>query len=95
MKVIIIRRCRGGATAAARIRRLDEHAEITVYGKIRIHIYANCGLPILYWRRDYRSEELTLQTPESFKRFRINMRIHHMKLSQYIQKVKLFLMKER
>ena len=45
MKVIILGGVAGGATAAARIRRLDEHAEITVYERSGYISYANCGLP--------------------------------------------------
>lgn len=78
MKVIIVGGVAGGATAAARIRRLNEHAEITVFERSGYISYANCGLP--YYIGDVITdlEELTLQTPESFfKRFRINMKIHH------------------
>ena len=45
MKVIIVGGVAGGATAAARIRRLDEHAEITVFERFGYISYANCGLP--------------------------------------------------
>ena len=78
MKVIIVGGVAGGATAAARIRRLDEHAEITVFRKIRIHILCELWLPYYIGDVITDPEELTLQTPESFfKRFRINMKIHH------------------
>ena len=42
MKVVIVGGVAGGATAAARIRRLDEHAEITVYERYGYISYANC-----------------------------------------------------
>ena len=45
MKVLIIGGVAGGATAAARIRRLDEQAEITVFERSGYISYANCGLP--------------------------------------------------
>ena len=45
MKVIIIGGVAGGASAAARLRRLDENAEITIYEKSGYVSYANCGLP--------------------------------------------------
>jgi len=45
MKVIIVGGVAGGATAAARIRRLDEHAEIIVFERSGYISYANCGLP--------------------------------------------------
>ena len=78
MKVIIVGGVAGGATAAARIRRLDEHAEIIVFERSGYISYANCGLPYYIGDVITDPEELTLQTPESFfKRFRINMKIHH------------------
>ena len=78
MKVIIVGGVAGGATAAARIRRLDEHAEITVFERSGYKSYANCGLPYYIGDVITDPEELTLQTPESFfKRFRINMKTHH------------------
>ena len=78
MKVIIVGGVAGGATAAARIRRLNEHAEITVFERSGYISYANCGLPYYIGDVIIDPEELTLQTPESFfKRFRINMKIHH------------------
>ena len=68
----------GGATAAARIRRLDETAEITVFERSGYISYANCGLPYYIGGVITDPEELTLQTPESFfSRFRINMKVHH------------------
>ena len=78
MKVIIVGGVAGGATAAARIRRLNEHAEITVFERSGYISYANCGLPYYIGDVITDPEELTLQTTESFfKRFRINMKIHH------------------
>ena len=78
MKVIIVGGAAGGATATARIRRLNEHAEITVFERSGYISYANCGLPYYIGDVITDPEELTLQTPESFfKRFRINMKIHH------------------
>ena len=72
MKVIIVGGVAGGATAAARIRRLDEHAEITVFERSGYISYANCGLPYYIGDVITDPEELTLQTPESFfKRFRM------------------------
>ena len=70
MKVVIIGGVAGGATAAARIRRLDEKAEIIVFEKSGYVSYANCGLPYYIGGVIQNKEELTLQTPESFwKRF--------------------------
>lgn len=76
MKVIIVGGVAGGATAAARIRRLDEHAKIVVFERTAYISYANCGLP--YYIGDVITDpnELTLQTPESFfRRFNIDVRV--------------------
>ena len=64
MKVIIVGGVAGGATAAARIRRLDEHAEITVFERSGYISYANCGLPYYIGDVITDPEELTLQTPK-------------------------------
>ncbi len=78
MKVVIIGGVAGGATAAARIRRLREDAEITVFERSGYISYANCGLPYYIGGVIEDAEDLTLQTPESFyTRFRVNMRVHH------------------
>ncbi len=78
MKVIIIGGVAGGATAAARIRRLDEQAEIVVFERSGFISYANCGLPYYIGGTIEDENDLTLQTPESFwKRFRVKMNVHH------------------
>ena len=78
MKIVIVGGVAGGATAAARIRRLDEHAEIVVFEKSGYVSYANCGLPYYIGGEIEDKRELTLQTPESFyARFRVDMRVHH------------------
>ncbi len=78
MKVVIVGGVAGGATAAARIRRLDEKAEIVVFERSGYISYANCGLPYYIGDVITDPEELTLQTPESFfSRFRIDMRVRH------------------
>ena len=60
MKVVIVGGVAGGATAAARIRRLDEHAEITVFERSGYISYANCGLPYYIGDVITDPEELTL-----------------------------------
>ena len=72
MKIIIIGGVAGGASAAARLRRLDEKCEIIIFERTNFISYATCGLP--YYIGDVITEEsqLTIQTPESFKR-RFNM----------------------
>ena len=78
MKVIIVGGVAGGATAAARIRRLDESAEITIYERSGYISYANCGLPYYIGDVITDPEELTLQTPESFySRFRVAVKTNH------------------
>ena len=78
MKVVIVGGVAGGATAAARIRRLDEHAEIVVFERSGYISYANCGLPYYIGGVIEDPEDLTLQTPESFyRRFHIHMKVHH------------------
>ena len=78
MKVIIVGGVAGGATAAARLRRLDETAEIVVFERSGYVSYANCGLPYYIGGVITDKEELTLQTPESFwQRFRVDMRVRH------------------
>lgn len=78
MKVVIVGGVAGGATAAARIRRLDENAEIVVFEKSGFVSYANCGLPYFIGDVITDQEELTLQTPESFwERFRISVKTNH------------------
>ncbi len=78
MKVVIIGGVAGGATAAARLRRLDEQAEIVVFERSGYVSYANCGLPYYIGGVIEDPEALTLQTPESFfDRFRVDMRVRH------------------
>lgn len=78
MKVVIVGGVAGGATAAARIRRLDELAEIIVFERSGYISYANCGLPYYIGDVITDSEALTLQTPESFfSRFRVDMKVRH------------------
>ncbi|MBO5326951.1 MAG: FAD-dependent oxidoreductase [Clostridia bacterium] len=78
MKVVIVGGVAGGATAAARIRRLDEQAEIVVFERSGYISYANCGLPYYIGDVIADEEELTLQTPESFfSRFRVVVKTRH------------------
>ncbi len=78
MKVLIVGGVAGGATAAARIRRLDENAEIIVFERSGYISYANCGLPYYIGDVITDPEELTLQSPETFfERFRVHMKVRH------------------
>ena len=76
MRILIIGGVAGGATAAARLRRLDEQAEIILFEKGKYISYANCGLP--YYLGDVITErsKLFLQTPEAFgQRYRVDVRV--------------------
>lgn len=76
MKVVIVGGVAGGATAATRIRRLDENAQIIVIERTGYISYANCGLPYYIGGVIENDEDLTLQTPDSFwNRFRIQVRV--------------------
>ncbi len=78
MRVLIVGGVAGGASAAARLRRLDEKAEIVIYEKSEFISYANCGLPYYIGGEIKEKKELTLQTPESFySRFRIETKVNH------------------
>lgn len=87
MKIVIVGGVAGGATAAARLRRLDEQAEIVVFERSGFISYANCGLPYYIGDVITDSDQLTLQTPESFhSRFRVSMKVHHEVTALYPEK---------
>lgn len=67
MKLLIVGGVAGGATAAARARRISETAEITVLERGPYVSYANCGLPYFVSRDIERRSKLLLQTPEGFE----------------------------
>ncbi|MBQ5794768.1 MAG: FAD-dependent oxidoreductase, partial [Kiritimatiellae bacterium] len=76
MKTIIIGGVAGGASAAARLRRLDEKAEIILLERGEFISFANCGLPYYIGGDIKQQGNLTLQTPQSFKaRFNIDVRV--------------------
>lgn len=78
MKHVIIGGVAGGATAAARIRRADEMAEIVLLEKGKYISYANCGLPYYIGGTITEREKLFVQTPQSFgKRFNIDVRVEN------------------
>ena len=81
-KILIIGGAAGGATAAARLRRLNEFAEIIIIEKSGYVSYANCGLPYYIGGKIKDKKSLTLQTPESFKRrFNVEVRVNQEVLS--------------
>ncbi len=74
-KVLIIGGVAGGASAAARLRRLNEHVEIILFEKGEYISFANCGLPYYIGGDIQNKADLTLQTPLGFKkRFNIDVR---------------------
>lgn len=76
MKHIIVGGVAGGATAAARIRRADEMAEIVLLEKGKYISYANCGLPYYIGDVIEDRDKLFVQTPESFgRRFNVDVRV--------------------
>lgn len=77
-KVVIIGGVAGGMSAATRLRRLDEHARITVLERSGHVSFANCGLPYHVGGVIEDREALLLQTPESLdERFGLDVRVHH------------------
>ena len=76
MKTVIIGGVAGGASAAARLRRLNEQDEIIIIERGEFISFANCGLPYYISGKITDRKMLTLQTPESFnRRFNIDVRI--------------------
>jgi NADPH-dependent 2,4-dienoyl-CoA reductase/sulfur reductase-like enzyme/peroxiredoxin family protein/rhodanese-related sulfurtransferase/TusA-related sulfurtransferase len=77
-KYLIVGGVAAGMSAAARLRRLDESAEIVVLERGEHVSYANCGLPYYVGDRIAERDQLLLQTPESFRqRFNVEVRIRH------------------
>lgn len=78
MKVVIVGGVAGGASAAARLRRLDEQAEIIVFERTGFVSYANCGLPYYIGGVIEEKSALTLQSPKGFwDRFHITVKTSH------------------
>jgi NADPH-dependent 2,4-dienoyl-CoA reductase/sulfur reductase-like enzyme/peroxiredoxin family protein/rhodanese-related sulfurtransferase/TusA-related sulfurtransferase len=77
LKICIVGGVAGGATAAARLRRLDEEAEIIMFERGEHISFANCGLPYYIGGVITDKDELLVQTPEKMKaRFNIDVRTH-------------------
>jgi NADPH-dependent 2,4-dienoyl-CoA reductase/sulfur reductase-like enzyme/rhodanese-related sulfurtransferase len=82
MKIVIVGGVAGGMSAATRLRRLNEDAEIIVLEKSGHVSYANCGLPYYVGGVIEEEDSLLLQTPESLhSRFRLDVRVHTEALS--------------
>ncbi|MBN1379361.1 MAG: DsrE/DsrF/DrsH-like family protein [Gammaproteobacteria bacterium] len=92
LKVCIVGGVAGGASAAARLRRLNEEAEIVVFEKDEYISFANCGLPYHISGTIKERKNLILQTPESFKqRFNIEVRTFNLVTRIDRQKKQLFI----
>ncbi len=77
-KILIIGGVAGGASAAARLRRLDENARIIMFERGDYISFANCGLPYYVGKVIEQRSELLLQTPKQFKsRFNVDVRVKH------------------
>ena len=77
MKVVIVGGVAGGASAAARLRRLDESAEIIMFERGEYISFANCGLPYYIGGEITKKSALTLQTPQSFNaRVNVDVRVN-------------------
>ena len=75
-RLVIVGGVAGGATAAARARRVDENAEITLFERGAYISFANCGLPYYIGHVIKNRDNLLLTTPEVFKqRYRIDVRV--------------------
>lgn len=75
-KVLIVGGVAGGASTAARLRRLDENAEIIMFEKDEYISFANCGLPYYIGGVIAERENLLLQTPQAMKeRFNVDVRV--------------------
>src|SRR5690625_3644526 len=77
MKVVIIGGVAGGMSAATRLRRLNEKAEITILEKGPYVSFANCGLPYYVGGEITDRDQLMVQTPEKLKeRFNLDVRVN-------------------
>lgn len=77
-KVLIVGGVAGGASAAARLRRLDENAQIIIFERGEYISFANCGLPYYIGGEIKEKSALTLQTPQSFHaRFQVDVRVQN------------------
>ena len=76
MKIVIVGGVAGGASAATRLRRLDENAQIVLFERGEHISYANCGLPYYIGGTIKEREALLVQTPRAMKdKFNIDVRV--------------------
>lgn len=77
-KIVVVGGVAGGASAACRARRLDEHAQIILFEKGAYVSFANCGLPYYVGGAIAERAKLNVQTPQSLrKRFNLDVRVQH------------------
>ncbi len=78
IKIVVVGGVAGGASAAAKARRTNETADITIFEKGPYVSFANCGLPYYVGETIQDRDDLLLQTPERFwKRFRVQVHVLH------------------
>lgn len=93
LKVLIVGGVAGGASVAARLRRLNEEAEIILFERGEYISYANCGLPYYLGGVIGKKEHLIIMAPEIFKkRFNVDVRIGHevIKIDRSQKQVEVF-----
>lgn len=91
-KVLIIGGVAGGASTAARLRRVDESAEIVMFERGKYISFANCGLPYYIGGTIEERDALLVQTPEKMKaRFNIDVRVEHevVEIAKDIKEIKV------
>ncbi len=77
-KIVIVGGVAGGASAAAKARRTNEHAKIVMFEKGPYVSFANCGLPYYFGGEIEDRNDLLLQTPQSFwDRFQVQVKVNH------------------
>src|SRR5471030_2038376 len=77
-RVMIVGGVAGGASCAARVRRLDESAEVTIFDRGPFVSFANCGLPYFVGDVIQDEKKLLVASPELFRnRFNIDVQTHH------------------
>lgn len=90
-KYVIIGGVAGGATTAARLRRIDEKSEIVLFERGEFISYANCGLPYYIGNTIKEWDNLFVQTPQSFNaRFNVDVRINHEVTAIFPEKKEVF-----
>jgi len=98
MKVLIVGGVAGGASAAARLRRIDEDAEIILFERGEYISFANCGLPYHIGGVIKEKKSLVVQSPEKMKnRFNIDVRIRHevVNIDRQLKQVKIYDIKNK